>query len=151
MRCEIPRRFADNKSVFASYLSTAAIAFIVAAGCGSSTAYAQGARIAGASSAATVQQQGQGLAAVGPIDPANGFPQFYQDKAGLSLGQCLDNTTPGDPCAIAATLPNPTQPVTFPANFPQEFFYGAADADINGFAGVATGRARLNLRMEGAF
>jgi hypothetical protein len=30
--------------------------------------------------------QAQGLASVGPTDPGNGFPQFYQDKAGLALG-----------------------------------------------------------------
>src|SRR5499426_207092 len=144
--------FDNMKLVFTGWVCPAVIAIIVVVACGSSGAVAQGARIARASTAAVVQEQGQGLAAVGPIDPANGFPQFYQDKAGLSLGQCLDTTTPGDPCVLAGTIPNPTQAITFPSNFPEEFFYAAADADIGPpFAGIATGRARLNLRLEGAF
>src|SRR5499426_1003211 len=144
--------FDNMKPVFTGRVCPAVIAIIVVVACGSSAAFAQaiaqeGARIAGASVAATAVVQGQGLAAVGPIDPANGFPQFYQDKAGLTLGQCLDTTTPGDPCVLAGTIPNPTAPITFPSNFPEEFFYAAADADIGPpFAGVPTGRARLNLR-----
>ena len=31
-------------------------------------------------------QNAQGLAAVGAIDPANGFPRWYMDKNGLQLG-----------------------------------------------------------------
>src|SRR5215475_10098009 len=130
--------FDNMKPVFTGRVCPAVIAIILVVACGSS--------------AAVAQLQGQGLAAVGPIDPANGFPLFYQDKAGLSLGQCLDTTTPGDPCVLAGTFPNPTAPITFPSNFPEEFFYAAADADIGPpFAGVATGRARLNLRLEGTF
>jgi len=148
--------FDNMKPVFTGRVCPAVIAIIVVVACGSSAAFAQaiaqeGARIAGASVAATAVVQGQGLAAVGPIDPANGFPQFYQDKAGLSLAPCLDTTTPGDPCVLAGTIPNPTQPITFPGNFPEEFFYAAADATIQPFAGVATARAILTLRMEGAF
>ena len=154
MRCERSQKrsrlFGRVNRAFTDGICRAIIPTILVVACGSSAAFAQGAREARASTAAAVQQQGQGLAAVGPIDPANGFPQFYQDKAGLTLGQCLD-VVAGDPCVLAGTIPDPTQPITFPGNFPQEFFYAAADADITGFAGVATGRARLNLRLEGAF
>src|SRR6185295_19682542 len=65
--------------------------------------------------------QGQGLASVGPTDPGNGFPQFYQDKSGLALEPCLANLAAGDPCAIAAGVPTPGQPIVFPTNFPDEF------------------------------
>jgi hypothetical protein len=75
--------------------------------------------------------QAQGLAAVGPIDPANGYPQYFQDKSGLALEQCLDNTTPGDLCGVAVSdIPNPLAPVVFPDNFPSEFFYMLASARI---------------------
>src|SRR5262245_49962576 len=82
--------FDNMKPMFTGRPCPAVTAIIVVVACGSSGAVAQGARIARASTAAIVQLQGQGLAAVGPIDPANGFPQFYQDKAGLSLGHCLE-------------------------------------------------------------
>src|SRR5215475_13721814 len=148
--------FDNMKPVFTGRVCPAVIAIISVVAGGSYAAFAQaiaqeGARIAGASVAATAVVQGQGLAAAGPVDPANGFPQFYQDKAGLSLAPCLDQVA-GDPCVLAGTIPNPSAPITFPTNFPDESFYAAADADIGPpFAGVATGRARLNLRMEAAF
>src|SRR5262249_5743954 len=65
-------------------------------------------------------QNAQGLAAVGAINAANGYPRWYMDRNGLQLGQCLD-TGPTDPCAVAAELPDPNQPVSFPGNFPPEF------------------------------
>src|SRR5262245_21414622 len=69
-------------------------------------------------------QQAQGLASVGPVNPGNGYPQYYQDRTGVALAPCLDNTTPGDFCEIAASgVPNPAAPIVFPTNFPDEFFY----------------------------
>src|SRR5262252_7200281 len=67
--------------------------------------------------------QAQGLATAGPVDPGHGFPQFYQDKGGQALEPCLDNSLTTDPCGILASLPNFLQPVVFPTNFPDEFFY----------------------------
>src|SRR5262249_28769188 len=58
------------------------------------------------------------LAQVGPIDPVNGFPQFYRDGTGLTLAPCLDFV-----CDPALALPDPAAPVVFPTNFPDEFFY----------------------------
>ena len=69
-------------------------------------------------------QNAQGLAAVGAIDPANGFPRWYMDKNGLQLGQCLD-TSVIDPCAVIPELPDPTQPVIFNTNFPRSSSTGA--------------------------
>ena len=66
------------------------------------------------------------LAGFGPIDPANGFPIYYQDSTGLALAQCLDPVCAGP--AFLTTLPNPALPVSFPNNFPVEMFYSRAIA-----------------------
>jgi hypothetical protein len=97
--------------------------------------------------------QAQGLAGAGPADPGNGFPQYYQDKAGLALESCLDNVTPGDPCGILALggLPNPTGPIVFPTNFPEEFFYWLGSARIRAVPGNNKLRADLTMGLEGAF
>src|SRR5512147_2921374 len=79
------------------------------------------------------------LAAVGPVDPANGFPTFYQDANGLALspGLCKTfspNVVPqipptNDPAAPASWMCvlfseppffDDTQPVSFPGNFTSE-------------------------------
>jgi hypothetical protein len=93
--------------------------------------------------------QAQGLFAVGPTDPANGYPTYYQDHAGQALAPCLDNVTPGDPCGILALggLPNPTGPIVFPTNFPQEFFYSLTSGRIR----VGSLNATLTMGLEGAF
>ena len=52
-------------------------------------------------------------------------------------------------CGGAVPVPNPTQPTTFPANFPDEFFYMDADA-----ANLTTGAGEKVLAqfgVEGAF
>ena len=96
-------------------------------------------------------QQAQGLAAVGAVDPANGFPKWYLDKNGLQLGACLD-VGALDPCGLiaAGAIPNPALPISFPANFPGEFFYMRATARIDGIGG-GLNRADLGLAHEGAF
>jgi len=66
------------------------------------------------------------LAGFGPIDPANGFPMYYQDSTALALAQCLDPVCAGP--AFLTTLPNPALPVSFPNNFPVEMFYSRAIA-----------------------
>jgi hypothetical protein len=95
--------------------------------------------------------QAQGLAAAGPTHPGNGFPQFYQDKSGVALEPCIANLARGDPCAIAATLPAPTAPVMFPANFPSEWFYWTGNARIRPLAGSNNFRADLTLALEATF
>jgi hypothetical protein len=76
--------------------------------------------------AQSLTAQTVGLTRVGAVDPANGFPIFYEDANGLRLQLCL---TPGG-CLAAA--PNPALPVSFPANFPDESFYWSADGDMTG-------------------
>ncbi|MFZ3166502.1 MAG: SdrD B-like domain-containing protein [Candidatus Methanoperedens sp.] len=95
-----------------------------------------------------------GLQGVGPISGANGFPIWYEDSNGLRLEPCLSGPNGFDPnCALLADPGfNPSQPIVFPTNFPEEMFYWSADGsmDIGADTGSA-GRARLVLALEGAF
>src|SRR2546422_1012879 len=95
-------------------------------------------------------QNAQGLAAVGAIDPANGYPRWYMDRNGLQLGQCLDAANPADPCVLVGTFPNPNQPISFPDNFPDEFFSWRTTADINNIGGVG-GRGLLVMSTQAGF
>src|SRR5215467_10784488 len=97
-------------------------------------------------------QQGLGLTGVGLVNPANGYPKWYQDSNGLRLEPCLDNN-PADPCGLiaAGALPNPAAPVVFPTNFPDELFYMRAVGRIAGIGGNGAFRADLILAVEGAF
>src|SRR5438132_4151785 len=103
-------------------------------------------------------QNAQGLPAVGAIDPANGYPRWYMDRTGLQLGQCLDTTSPADPCVMGVVagspappaIPNPGAPVSFPDNFPDEFFYWRTTADINNIGGVG-GRGLLVMSTQAGF
>src|SRR5438128_6762752 len=95
-------------------------------------------------------QNAQGLAAVGAIDPGNGYPRWYLDQNGLQLGQCLDAANPADPCAIVGTFPNPGQPISFPNNFPDEFFYWRTTSTINNIGNVG-GRALLVMSTQAGF
>src|SRR5262249_4365122 len=82
------------------------------------------------------------LAAVGPVDPVNGYPAYYIDSNGIALQPCLDFV-----CDPALALPDPNRPVSFPDNFPDEFFYFRGISDI----AVGTVKGRLVLALEGAF
>ena len=96
--------------------------------------------------------QAQGLAAVGPVDPGNGFPQFYQDQAGQALEQCLDIVTPGDPCGLLLLgSVNPRLPIVFPTNFPGESFYWMASARIQPVGGNRSFRADVIMALEATF
>ena len=120
----------NPQQAFKACISATILATVVMVGGGTPAAYAQG----------------QGLAAVGPVDPANGFPQFYQDRPGQKLAPCLV-TSAADPCALAGTIPNPAAPIAFPANFPGEFFYWNATAVIR----QGNFRATVTMALEGAF
>lgn len=94
------------------------------------------------------------LARVGPIDPANGFPLWYQDLNGLVLDKCfptpgITDTGAGQQNACLLTFPGP---YTFPTNFPDEFFYFRAVTDaITVGTGANAKRAVIVLALEGAF
>jgi hypothetical protein len=90
------------------------------------------------------------LARTGPIDHSSGFPQWYQDPTGLVLDACMPNAAElaDGTCLVDPTqLTNPASPISFPNNFPDEFFFFNANSkmDVNG------GRALLILGLEGAF
>ena len=78
------------------------------------------------------------------IIPANGFPLYYVDANGLALQPCLNLAGCG---ALAATLPNPLLPISFPANFPVEAFYARAVAKF----AVGTVTGIYTAALEGTF
>jgi hypothetical protein len=88
-----------------------------------------------------------GLAAVGPISSAYGFPTWYADKANTRLEPCLDGHNPL--CGfLPGDIPDETKPIAFPDNFPDEFFYFLASSTLTLPGG---GRAVLTSGLEAAF
>ncbi|HEY3752929.1 MAG TPA: hypothetical protein VGL80_27395 [Pseudonocardiaceae bacterium] len=68
------------------------------------------------------------LTQVGPLDPTTEFPTYYQDSNGLRLSHCFDGSAL---CGGAESpLPDPSKPVSFPDNFPDESFYFLSQAAI---------------------
>ncbi|MFS0689360.1 IPT/TIG domain protein [Sporosarcina sp. 179-K 8C2 HS] len=84
---------------------------------------------------------------VGPINQFDGFPIWYKDENGLRLQLNVDPTDPFSGITFA-DLPDPTQPVSFPDNYPDEAFYLLAEAEMTTGTGE---RARLVLALEAAF
>ncbi|WP_019413656.1 hypothetical protein [Paenisporosarcina sp. TG20] len=84
---------------------------------------------------------------VGPINAFDGFPVWYKDNNNLRLQLNVD---PADPFSgiTPADLPDPTQPVSFPDNYPSEAFYSQVEAELTTGTGE---RARLVLALEAAF
>ncbi|MFF1253845.1 S-layer homology domain-containing protein [Pseudarthrobacter sp. NPDC058329] len=88
------------------------------------------------------------LAAVGPIDNANGYPFWYQDHGldsglePLRLELCLEAAMCG------AEIPDPTADIKLPENYPDEGFWWAAEASIDRAVGK---RAILVMAQEAAF
>jgi len=101
--------------------------------------------VTGSANAASVSPPTR-LKAAGPINGDNGFPVWYKDSSNLSLGLCLDNENPL--CGgLAAEMPDPTQPVSFPDNYPAEAFYMLADSTL----ALPSGPAVLTTGLEAAF
>jgi hypothetical protein len=89
------------------------------------------------------------LVAVGPTEEPDGFPNWYKDSKGTRIEPCLDNANPL--CNILPdTMPNPDQPVSFPDNFPDEFFYAVAD-NTQAPTGAAGPKLVTRMALEGAF
>jgi hypothetical protein len=86
------------------------------------------------------------LVAVGPTSGENGFPVWYKDDNNVRLEPCIDGNDPN--CAAAAPLPDPSKPMSFPDNFPDEMFYQLADNTITLPGG---GKAVSSFNLEGAF
>ena len=72
------------------------------------------------------------LDSVGPVDPANGFPQWYMDRNGTVLELCVNQDAAvlaAGGCAILPAAPPlgvQTVPEVFPANWATEHFYTLA-------------------------
>lgn len=89
----------------------------------------------------------QGIVTVGPVNPNNGFPDWYRDTNGVDLQPCND---PQDKfCGGAVAAPDNTAPIVFPSNFPDEFFYMSATADSLTSAGG--NNVLASFALEGAF
>ncbi|MFB9378547.1 hypothetical protein ACFFKU_07115 [Kineococcus gynurae] len=87
------------------------------------------------------------LVARGAVDTTNGFPTWYQDSRGTRLSLCLDGTNPF--CGfLPGDIPDESQPIEFPGNFPDEAFYFLAGSTLNLPGG---GRAVLTTGVEAAF
>lgn len=87
-----------------------------------------------------------GLAAVSPtLNAGSGFPDWYEDSAGIRLTACIN---PADPCLAGSTVPDPTQPARVPTNYPNESFYYNATAVANVAGG---GKASYTAALEQAF
>ncbi|EMY34885.1 FG-GAP repeat-containing protein [Arthrobacter crystallopoietes BAB-32] len=87
------------------------------------------------------------LKAIGP-EGDHGFPMWLEDNGWegqepVRLELCLDDPL----CPIVDVLPDPTQPASFPNNFPGEAFWWAAEAEM-----VIGGEdVQLTLASEAAF
>jgi hypothetical protein len=86
-----------------------------------------------------------GLIKHGPANPAHGFPDWYRDSNGIELEPCLDAR---DPNCNAPPVPDPAAEPTFPDNFPDEFFYMLADANLTANGGNPV---LAEYALEGAF
>ncbi|GGQ49879.1 PKD domain-containing protein [Couchioplanes azureus] len=86
------------------------------------------------------------LTQVGPI-AEHGFPAWYRDSNNVRLEAC---TTLDDPlCStLPDEVPDPDQPVSYPDNFPGEFFYQLAGAELTLANGVD---ATIGMDLEGAW
>ncbi|TMB21833.1 MAG: hypothetical protein E6J71_07600, partial [Deltaproteobacteria bacterium] len=83
------------------------------------------------------------LKAVGPIDPANGFPLYCQDSTRLALQPCLDAVCGG----AGFVLPDPNLPLSFPRNFPVAVVYWRAISKMT----VGTISVVYVSALEGSF
>lgn len=85
------------------------------------------------------------LVEVGPT-AEHGFPAWYRDSNGVRLEAC---TTLDDPlCAtLPDEVPDPDAPVSYPDNFPGEFFYQLAGATVAGPGVDMT----VGMDLEGAW
>jgi hypothetical protein len=89
----------------------------------------------------------QGLVTNGPVNPANGFPDWFRDTNGIDLSPCMN---PQDPyCGGAVNAPDNTAPISFPDNFPDEFFYSNATSD--GLTSAGGNKVLAEFALEGSF
>ena len=92
----------------------------------------------------------QGLAAVGPVSPDHGFPEWYEDPNGLRLGACLTDV---GLCLMDAPVSLIDPALPFPDNYGGAFadhvFYNACEASME--SGGNGGLALLVITLQGGF
>lgn len=106
---------------------------------------------------------GAGGASAAPTTPARsaqtdvaGFPLWYQDANGVRVQVCYDPADPYCQAPVSATY-NPALPLSFPGNYPDEFFYSAVDSQLMTVADCPSAGAAANpgvsvhLALEGSF
>ncbi|MFG1608409.1 hypothetical protein [Actinoplanes sp. NPDC049265] len=86
------------------------------------------------------------LVQVGPT-AEHGFPAWYRDSNNVRLEACVTADDPLCP-VLLDEVPNPDLPVSYPDNFPGEFFYQLAGSTVTLANGV---RATVGLDLEGAW
>jgi len=104
------------------------------------------------------------LDSAGPVDPVNGFPQWYLDRNGVALELCVNNNATvlaAGGCVILPAAPPAgvqTVPEVFPNNWALEHFYTLASANITaaglngaGVPAAGAGKITFNLSLEGSF
>jgi hypothetical protein len=89
-----------------------------------------------------------------------GFPIYYEDANGVRLDPCLDAADSHCPLLPTPGVFDTQEPIVFPTNFPDEFFYQTVETDLIPTPGCATssvptaqapGQVQLRLALEGAF
>jgi hypothetical protein len=78
-------------------------------------------------------QSADGIVKFGPLNPVDGFPDWYRDSNGEELEPCLSNSDPM--CNGPLPAPNPDAEISFPGNFPDEFFYFTGEAALTANGG----------------
>ena len=85
--------------------------------------------------------------AVGPVSSNNGYPVWYRDDIGIELELCLDFVNPL--CNFVGNeIPSPSEPISFPDNWPGEAFWWMGEAALDNGAGQT---ALLVMALEAAF
>ncbi len=91
-----------------------------------------------------------------------GFPSWYQDRNGIRVEPCYDPNDANCVAPVSATY-DPTKPLAFPGNYPDELFYSAADSDLVVVddaancptfvppAAVAGAGSRIHMALEASF
>jgi hypothetical protein len=92
------------------------------------------------------EQQSGGIEKFGPINDATGFPDWYRDTNGVEVEPCLVFDNPN--CNGPLEMPNPDAPVSWPDNFPGEFFYWTGEAALTANGGNAV---LAEYAVEGTF
>ena len=98
------------------------------------------------------ENRGKGaLGSVSPVDHTSGYPFWYGERTDrgdggdpVRLELCLDDPL----CPVVGDLPDPTKPLSYPDNFPDESFFWSGEASMATGSGAS---ALLVLAQEAAF